>query len=75
MAVHGLGGDSIDTWTHPKPNAFQLKDFLLQQTLDARVITSGYNAAAASGQSMADVIDHVKSLLSSLIDSKDEPVP
>lgn len=72
MAVHGLGGDSIDTWTHPRSKAFWLKDFLPQQIPDARVMTFGYNAAAAFGQSMSDVIDHAKSLLSSLIDMREE---
>ena len=72
MAVHGLGGDAVDTWTHPKSNALWLRDFLPQQVADARVMTFGYNAAAAFGQSTADVMDHAKSLLSSLIDKRDE---
>jgi hypothetical protein len=49
LAVHGLGGDAINTWTHPKSNAFWLKDFLPQQITDARVMTFGYNAATALG--------------------------
>ena len=73
MAVHGLGGDSIDIWTHPKSNALWLKDFLPQQIRDARVMTFGYNAAVAFGQSTLDVIDHAESLLASLIDKRDEP--
>jgi hypothetical protein len=39
---------------------------------DARILTFGYNAAAAFGHSTADVIDHAKSLLSSLIDKREE---
>jgi hypothetical protein len=70
--VHGLGGDSIETWTHPESNAFWLKDFLPQQIPDARIMTFGYNAAAAFGQSTSDVIDHTKSLLSSLVDKREE---
>jgi hypothetical protein len=73
VAVHGLGGDAIDTWTHPKSNAFWLKDFLPQQIPDARVLTFGYNAAAAFSESTAEVIDHAKSLLASLVDKRDEP--
>jgi hypothetical protein len=72
VAVHGLGGDSIETWTHPKSNAFWLEDFLPQQIPDARIMTFGYNAAAAFGQSTSDVIDHAKSLLSSLVDKREE---
>lgn len=71
--MHGLGGDATDTWTHPKSNAFWLKDFLPHLIPDARVMTFGYNAAAAFGQSTAEVIDHAKSLLSSLIDKRDKP--
>jgi hypothetical protein len=73
VAVHGLSGDSIDTWTHPKSNTLWLKDFLPQQISDARIMTFGYNATAAFGQSTSDVIDHAKGLLSSLIDKRDEP--
>ena len=72
MAVHGLGGDPIETWTHPKSNAFWLKDFLPQQINDARIMTFGYNAAAAFGQSTSGVIDHAKGLLSSLVDKREE---
>jgi hypothetical protein len=39
---------------------------------DARILTFGYNAAAAFGHSTADIIDHAKSLLSSLIDKREE---
>lgn len=49
---------AIDIWTHPKSNALWRKDFLPRQVPDARVMTFGYNAAAAFGQSMAEVIDH-----------------
>ena len=73
VAVHGLGGDAINTWTHAKSNKFWLKDFLPRQIPDARIMTFGYNAAAAFGQSTAEVTDHAKSLLSSLVDKRDEP--
>ena len=72
MAVHGLGGDAIDTWIHPKSNAFWLKDFLPKQIPDARILSFGYNAAAAFSESTAEVIDHAKSLLASLVDKREE---
>lgn len=72
--MHGLNGDAIETWTHPTSNAFWLKDFLPHKVKDARILTFGYDAMAAFGQSTADVIDHAKSLLSSLIDKRDEDV-
>jgi hypothetical protein len=70
--VHGLSGDAIETWTHPKSNKFWLKDLLPHKVQDARILTFGYDATAAFGRSTADVIDHAKSLLSSLIDKRDE---
>lgn len=72
MAVHGLGGDASDTWTHPKSKAFWIKDFLPKQIPDARIMTFGYNAALAFGQSTAEVTDCAKSLLSSLVDKREE---
>ena len=72
MAVHGLAGDAIDTWTHPKSNALWLKDFLPKQIPDARILSFGYNAAAAFSESTAEVIDHAKSLLASLVDKREE---
>jgi len=68
-----LGGDAITTWTHPKSKAFWLKDFLPQQIPDARIMTFGYNADVAFGQSTAEIIDHAKRLLASLVDKRDEP--
>jgi hypothetical protein len=35
-------------------------------------MTFGYNAAAAFGRSTADIIDHAKDLLSSLIDKRED---
>jgi hypothetical protein len=67
-----LGGDEIDTWTHPKSKAFWLKDFLPRKVDNARILTFGYNATAAFSQSTADVVDHAKSLLSSLVDKRDD---
>ncbi|EXJ89617.1 hypothetical protein A1O3_02684 [Capronia epimyces CBS 606.96] len=73
VAVHGLGGDAIHTWTHPKSKAIWLKDFLPAQIPNARIMTFGYNAAMALGQSTAEVIDHARSLLASLVDKREEP--
>lgn len=71
IAVHGLGGDAKDTWTHPESKAFWLQDFLPQRHSDARIITFSYNAAVVFGESTAAVIDHAKSLLSSLVDKRE----
>ena len=72
VAVHGLCGDPKETWTSRRTNAFWLKDFLPHDVPDARVMTFGYNADAAFGNTTANIIDHARSLLSSLIDKREE---
>ena len=72
VAVHGLYGDPKNTWTSRQANAFWLKDFLPHDVPNARVMTFGYNADAAFGNTTADIADHAKSLLSSLIDKREE---
>lgn len=72
VAVHGLNGDSKNTWTSRQINAFWLKEFLPLDVPHARVMTLGYNAHAAFGNTTADIIDHAKSLLSSLVDKREE---
>ena len=72
VAVHGLNGDPKDTWTSHQPNAFWLKDFLPLDVPNARVMTFGYNADAAFGKTTAEIVDHAKGLLSSLVDRREE---
>ena len=72
VAVHGLNGDPINTWTSRKTNAFWLKDFLPYDVPNARVMTFGYNADAAFGNTTAEIVDHAKSLLSSLVDRRED---
>ena len=55
-----------------KSNTFWLKDFLPLDIPNARVMTFGYNADVAFGNSTADILDHAKDLLSSLIDKREE---
>ncbi|KIM82088.1 hypothetical protein PILCRDRAFT_484446 [Piloderma croceum F 1598] len=72
VAVHGLDGEPNKTWTDPKTKAFWIKDFLPQDVPDARILNFGYNASAAFGNTTAEVIDHAKDLLSSLLDKREE---
>ncbi|MCJ1303205.1 hypothetical protein MMC08_006013 [Hypocenomyce scalaris] len=72
VAVHGLSGDLTKTWTHPTTKAFWLQDFLPQDVPAARVMTFGYNADAAFGNTAADIADHALSMLSSLVDKREE---
>lgn len=72
MFVHGLNGDAINSWTNPDTKAFWPKDFLPSDIPSARVMTFGYNADAAFGNTAADIVDHAKDLLGSLIDKREE---
>jgi hypothetical protein len=72
VAVHGLDGEPTKTWTDPKTKAFWIKDYLPQDVPDARILNFGYNARAAFGNTTAEVIDHAKDLLSSLLDKREE---
>lgn len=69
--MHGLNGGPIKTWTDDKTKAFWLKDFLPLDVVGARVMTFGYNADVAFGNTTADINDHAKGLLSSLIDKRE----
>jgi hypothetical protein len=72
VAIHGLNGDPKKTWTSQETNAFWLKDFLPQDVPNVRIMTFGYNADAMFGNTTADIIDHAKGLLSSLVDKREE---
>ena len=72
VAVHGLNGDAKRTWTHRETNALWLQDFLPQDVKDIRVMSFGYNASAAFGNTTATITDHAKDLLTCLIDKREE---
>ncbi|KAM0796954.1 hypothetical protein BDR22DRAFT_892704 [Usnea florida] len=71
VAVHGLNGDPTDTWKPSSSKDFWLRDFLPFDVKGARVMTYGYNADVVFGNTTADVWDHAKSLLGSLIDERE----
>lgn len=72
VIIHGLNGDATKSWTNPETKAFWPKDFLPDDVPEARVLTFGYNADAAFGNTTADIVDHAKDLLGSLIDKREE---
>ncbi|KAH8588254.1 hypothetical protein B0O99DRAFT_693645 [Bisporella sp. PMI_857] len=71
VVVHGLNGDPLFSWTHPVTKAFWPQDFLPLDIPEARVMTFGYNATAAFGNTTADIVDHAKDLLGSLLDKRE----
>jgi hypothetical protein len=72
VAVHGLNGDAKRTWTHRETNAFWLQDFLPQDVQNMRVMSFGYNASAAFGNTTATIADHARDLLGCLVDKREE---
>lgn len=72
VIIHGLNGDATKSWTNPDTDAFWPKDFLPYDIPEARIMTFGYNANVAFGNTTADIVDHAKDLLGSLIDKREE---
>ena len=71
IAVHGLNGDPVKTWTDKKTGAYWLRDYLPVDIESARVMTYGYNADGAFGNTVADVMDYAKDLLNGLVDKRE----
>ena len=71
VVVHGLNGDPTHTWKHPANNNFWLRDYLPLDVKGARVLNYGYNADVVFGNTTADIWDHAKGLLGSLIDERE----
>jgi hypothetical protein len=67
-----LNGNATRTWTNPDTNAYWPRDFLPKDVPGSRVFTFEYNASAAFGSSTADIADHARNLLSSLVDQREE---
>ena len=72
VAVHGLNGDPVNTWTKKKTGAYWLRDYLPADIDGARIMTYGYNADVAFGNTVADIMDFAKDLLNSLIDKREQ---
>lgn len=66
VAVHGLGGDALKTWTDAKTKKLWLHDFLPADIEGTRVMSFRYNADAAFGNTTANVSDCASDLLGSL---------
>jgi hypothetical protein len=72
VAVHGLNGHPVKTWTAEKSKKFWLKDadMLPNNLKSARILTFGYNAAVAAllGRTSSDrVLQHAQTLVAELV--------
>lgn len=72
IAIHGLEGNLVDTWTHPNTKSFWLKDFLPTNLSGARIMSFGYNADAAFSSAVSDIDDHATDLLNNVVDKRSE---
>ena len=72
VAVHGLNGDAIRTWTEPKSKKLWLQDFLPADIDGARVMSFRYNASAAFGNTTAEISDYANDLLGSILTRRGE---
>ncbi|KAF2816084.1 uncharacterized protein BDZ99DRAFT_128242 [Mytilinidion resinicola] len=65
VAIHGLGGDLRNTWTH-KNGTLWLRDLLPQSIPGARIYTYGYPSKVFLNRSVAGIRDFSTHLLNAL---------
>lgn len=69
MAIHGLDGDSIESWRHPISKKIWICDFLKDRYPAARIHTFGYDVGGLLRNRMVtDVVDVALQLLIQLRD-------
>ncbi|KAI0870691.1 Alpha/Beta hydrolase protein [Hypoxylon argillaceum] len=73
IAVHGLNGHYMNTWTDKPGNTIWLKDLLPEKLPGCRVMTFQYNASFTS-MSAGRVRDAANTLLQLLRDERDDPI-
>ena len=80
VAVHGLNGDPIRTWTTEGSNKCWLKDpdLLPAHLKRSRVLTYGYDAAVAVifGKTSSDrILQHAQTLIAGLVADREVRSP
>ncbi|PVH82960.1 hypothetical protein DL98DRAFT_487647 [Cadophora sp. DSE1049] len=73
LAVHGLNGERLRTWTESKSQKLWLRDFLPHDMTQARVMTFGYNATAIFENTKAGIRDHARTLLLAVVEARNRP--
>ena len=78
IAVHGLNGDSMNTWTHfpgrGKPSTMWLRDLLPEKLPSSRVMTFQYDASVVGNTSAHGVRGNASKLLQLLRDKREDDV-
>jgi protein SERAC1 len=72
VAVHGLNGDSVKTWTTNRTKKFWIgdADMLPTNLRNARILTFGYDAAVTAllGKTSSDrILQHAHTLVAELV--------
>ncbi|EAW20720.1 LipA and NB-ARC domain protein [Aspergillus fischeri NRRL 181] len=68
VAIHGLNGDPINTWTHTETGVMWLRDLLPAAIPDIRIMTFGYNARFKNFTAQQDLRSISLKLLAELVD-------
>lgn len=68
VAIHGLNGDAIDTWTHKETKVMWLEDLLPEAIPNIRIMTFGYNARFKNFTAQQDLRSISCKLLTELVD-------
>lgn len=68
VAIHGLNGDAIDTWTHKETKVMWLEDLLPEAIPNIRIMTFGYNAHFKNFTAQQDLRSISCKLLAELVD-------
>ena len=70
IAVHGLNGHPLNTWTKHDSKRCWLRDLLPSHLRQSRILTYGYNAnvAVVSGKASSDrILQHAQTLVAELV--------
>ena len=70
IAIHGLNGDPVNTWTHKETGVMWLGDVLPEVLPRARIMTYGYNANFKNFTSRQDLHSIAVKLLVDLSDCR-----
>ena len=66
VAVHGLGGHAMATWTHESTGKLWLRDFLPHTIPNARIMTFGYDSRVVGTRSVIGMMENANILLTQL---------